>query len=207
MALDWFTRKREREAKRAEYGGRVPPGQELTEKWPVLHYGDIPDFDPATWDFSVTGLVEHPMRWRYQEFLSLPRTARTSDIHCVTGWSRFDNEWEGVSIFTIARAVTPLPKARFVTVHADPDYTTNLPVQELLQDDALLASRHNGEAITPEHGWPLRLVVPKLYFWKSAKWVRGLDFRETDERGFWERYGYHNHGDPWKEERYSWQEG
>ncbi len=207
MALDWFTKKREREAKRAQFAGRIPPGQELTDKWPVLHYGDIPDFDGAQWDFSVTGLVAHPMRWSYQEFMVLPRVARSNDIHCVTGWSKLDNNWEGVSLFEIARRVTPLPQARHVLVHAEGGYTTNLPVQELLQDGNLLAFRHGGQDLAPEHGWPLRLVVPKLYFWKSAKWVRGLEFREADERGFWERYGYHNHGDPWKEERYSWQEG
>jgi len=207
MALEWLTHKREREAKRAQYGGRIPPGQELTEKWPVLHYGDIPDFDRTTWDFSVSGEVAHAMRWSYEEFMALPRVKFTSDIHCVTGWSKFDNEWEGVSIFEIARRVTPLPKGQFVSVQADQGYTTNLPASELLQQGVLLAWRHNGEDIAPEHGWPLRLVVPKLYFWKSAKWLRGLEFRETDERGFWERYGYHNHGNPWKEERYSWQEG
>lgn len=203
MALDWFTHKREREARRAEYAGRIPAGQELTDKWPVLHYGDVPDFNPSTWDFSVTGLVAHPTRWSYDEFLALPKASRTNDIHCVTGWSKVDNCWEGISIFEIARRVTVLPQARFVLVHAGQDYTTNLPLTELLQEDVMLAYRHNGEDLTPEHGWPLRLVVPKLYFWKSAKWVRGLEFRETDERGFWERYGYHNDADPWKEERFS----
>ena len=206
MALDWFTKKRDREAKRAEFAGRIPPGQELTDKWPVLHYGDLPDFDPKRWDFSVTGLVAHPMRWSFNEFTALPKVTRTSDIHCVTGWSKLDNTWEGVGIFEIARRVTPLPQAKHVIIFADPDYTTNLPLPELLEDDNLLAFRHNGEDLTAEHGGPVRLVVPKLYFWKSAKWVRGLEFSETDERGFWERYGYHNHGDPWKEERYSWQE-
>ena len=207
MPFDWLARKQERDQRRATVADRVPPGQELTDKWPVLHYGNIPSFDPTRWDFTVSGLAAHPVRWSYQEFMALAKVQVGSDIHCVTGWSKLDNSWEGVSVQDILMQVTPLPQARFVMVHADPDYTTNLPLQELLKDDVLLAYKHNGENLTPEHGWPLRLVVPHLYFWKSAKWVRGLEFVETDARGFWERYGYHNHGDPWQEERYSWQEG
>ena len=206
MALDWLIRKRERGAQRAALGSRVPPGQELTEKWPVLHYGETPLFNPNTWDFSVSGLVAHPMRWSYDEFMALPTVRPTSDVHCVTGWSTLDNQWEGVSVREVLSLVSPLPQAHFVLVHADPDYTTNLPLEELLKENILLAWKHNGQDLAPEHGWPLRLVVPHLYFWKSAKWIRGLEFMEKDERGFWERYGYHNHGDPWKEERYSWQE-
>ncbi|MBI2887469.1 MAG: sulfite oxidase-like oxidoreductase [Chloroflexi bacterium] len=206
MAFDWLTRRQEREARRAAVADRVPPGQELTDKWPVLHYGNVPRFDAEKWDFQVTGLVAHPMRWSYQEFMALPRVETASDIHCVTGWSKLDNRWEGVSIREIVRRVLPLPKARYVIVHAEGGYTTNLPFEELNRPENLLAYRHNGEDLEPDHGWPLRLVVPHLYFWKSAKWVRGLEFREQDERGFWERYGYHNHGDPWTEERYSWQE-
>ena len=206
MAFDWSARKQQREAKRAAVADRIPPGQELTDKWPVLHYGDIPRFDPARWDFKVSGLVVSPLRWTYEEFKALPKTQTASDIHCVTGWSKFDNGWEGVSFQYILQQAKPLPKARFVMIHADPDYTTNLPLDELMKEGVLLASKHNGDDLTLEHGWPLRLVVPHLYFWKSAKWVRGLEFLEQDSRGFWERYGYHNHGDPWKEERYSWQE-
>ncbi len=206
MAFDWLTRKKEREDRRASLGDRVPPGQELTEKWPVLHYGEVPRFNPSAWDFSVSGLVVHPMRWTYEEFMALPKVTLQNDIHCVTGWSKLDNVFEGVSIREIIRKVSPMSKAQYVTVHADPGYTTNISLEELVQDDVLLAYKHNGENLMPEHGWPLRLVVPKLYFWKSAKWVRGLEFLENNERGFWERYGYHNHGDPWKEERYSWQE-
>ena len=207
MVFDWMARKKEREERRAALADRIPPGQELTDKWPVLHYGNIPHFTPATWDFTVSGLVVHPMRWTYDEFMALPKTTLQNDIHCVTGWSKLDNAWEGVNIREIIRRVSPMSKARHVMVHADMGYTTNLPIEDLVQDDVLLAYKHNSENLDPEHGWPLRLVAPKLYFWKSAKWVRGLEFLENDERGFWERYGYHNHGDPWKEERYSWQEG
>jgi DMSO/TMAO reductase YedYZ molybdopterin-dependent catalytic subunit len=196
LAFDWLTRRQARESKKAAYKDRIPPGQELTEKWPVLHYGGVPKFDPAIWDFSISGLVAHPMTWSYADY-----------IHCVTGWSKFDNEWEGVGVKALLEMVQPLPEARFVVVEAEEGYTTNLPLSYLLEDDALLAFRHDGENLSPDHGWPLRLVVPKLYFWKSAKWVRGLKLLDHDERGFWERYGYHNHGDPWKEERYSWQEG
>jgi DMSO/TMAO reductase YedYZ molybdopterin-dependent catalytic subunit len=206
MVMDWLTRKKEREDKRAAYAGRIPRGQEYTDKWPVLHYGNVPAFKPATWDFSVSGLVAHPQRWSYDEFFALPQATITSDIHCVTGWSKLDNTWEGVSIWTILQAANPLPQAKFVVVHAEQGYTANLPLEALQRDDVLLAYKHNGEELTPDHGKPLRLVVPSLYFWKSAKWVRGLEFLDHDERGFWENYGYHNHGDPWKEERYSWQE-
>ena len=206
MAFDWLTRKKQREGQRAKVAGRIPPGQELTEKWPVLHYGEVPRFDATTWDFTVSGLVAHPRKWSYHDFMALPQTHATSDIHCVTGWSKLDNSWEGVSIWTVLRAVTPLPEARYVLVHGDPDYTTNVPLEALQHDSVLLAHRHNGENLAPDHGWPLRLVLPSLYFWKSAKWVRGFEFLEHDVRGFWEKYGYHNHGDPWTEERYSWQE-
>lgn len=207
MAFDWLTRRKERENKKAAYKDRIPPGQDLTEKWPVLHYGDIPRFDLNKWDFGISGLVAQPLGWTYAEFMSLPTVRLTSDIHCVTGWSKFDNDWEGVSVKALLDQAQPSADARFVSVQAEEGYTTNLPLTALYDDDVLLAFKHNGENLTPEHGWPLRLVVPKLYFWKSAKWVRGLELLDHDERGFWERYGYHNHGDPWKEERYSWQEG
>lgn len=207
MALGWLTRRQERENKKAAYKDRIPPGQELTEKWPVLHYGDIPPFKPEQWDFSITGLVARPLRWSYQEFMALPTVRDISDIHCVTGWSKFDNDWEGVSVKALLAQAHLTPEARNVLVHAEQGYTSNLPLAALLDDDVLLAYKHNGEDLAPDHGWPLRLVVPKLYFWKSAKWVRGLELKAQDERGFWENYGYHNHGDPWKEERYSWQEG
>ncbi|NOZ04829.1 MAG: sulfite oxidase-like oxidoreductase [Chloroflexi bacterium] len=185
-----------------ESAHRLPPGQALTEKWPVLHYGNIPRFDPKTWDFRVWGLVEEEITWTWEDFTSLPHVTTTSDIHCVTRWSRYDNRWAGVPILEVMKHVRPLPEARYVMVHADPDYTTNLPIEALLDDDVLFALQHDGEPLTPEHGGPLRLVVPKLYFWKSAKWVRGLEFMAEDAAGFWERAGYHMHGDPWTEERF-----
>lgn len=203
---DWLARRQRREEQKKLLADRIPAGQELTEKWPVLHYGDIPAFNPRTWTFEVKGLVTSPFTLSYPELLRLPKVTITSDIHCVTGWSKLENVWEGVHITEILKRAGLKPDAKFVSVLAEEGYTANLPLDVLNDDDVLLAYRHNGESLTPEHGWPLRLVVPKRYFWKSAKWVRGLDFLPQDERGFWERYGYHNNGDPWTEERYSWQE-
>ncbi len=182
---------------------RLPPGQILTEKWPVLHYGSVPKVDLATWDLRIFGLVETPARWSWEEFQQLPRTQLRSDIHCVTRWSRYDNVWEGVAVMELFRHVQVRPEAKFVILHAEPNYTTNLPRSELLQDDVLLADRHDGVALTPEHGWPLRLVVPRRYFWKSAKWIRAIELVDRDHPGFWEQNGYHNDADPWKEERFS----
>jgi len=181
---------------------RLPPGQALTEKWPVLHYGEIPRFDPRLWTFRVFGLVEEEVSWTWDEFTALPQVELVSDIHCVTRWSRYDNRWTGVAIHEVMKHARPLLEARFVMVHADPGYTTNLPLADLVDDDVLFALQHDGKPLTPEHGGPLRLVVPKLYFWKSAKWVRGLEFIAEDAPGFWERGGYHMRGDPWEEERY-----
>ena len=182
---------------------RVPPGQTLTQKWPVLTYGRTPRFDPKTWNFRCFGLVERPMSWTWEEFLKLPRVTLTSDVHCVTRWSKLDNAWEGVSIREILTHVKPRPEARFVMQHADPDYTTNIALEDLAQDDVLLALRHDGRDLEPDHGGPLRLVVPHLYAWKSAKWVRGLIFMEEDKPGYWERLGYHMYGDPIREQRFS----
>lgn len=182
---------------------RLPPGQVLTEKWPVLHASYIPRFNPATWDFRVWGLVEQEARWTWDEFNRLPMTSVTCDIHCVTRWSRYDNVFEGVHIREIMKHIKPLAETRFVLEHADPeDYTTNIALAELVDDDVILALKHNGQPLAPEHGGPLRLVVPKLYFWKSAKWLRGFEFLPEDEPGFWEMYGYHMHGDPFREERF-----
>jgi DMSO/TMAO reductase YedYZ molybdopterin-dependent catalytic subunit len=182
---------------------RLPPGQVLTEKWPVLHHGQIPKVDLATWDLRIDGLVEQPARWTWDEFQALPRRRVRSDIHCVTRWSKYDNTWEGVSIRELFARVVVRPEARFVIVHADPSYTTNLPLTELIQDDVLLADTHDGAPLTPEHGAPLRLVVPRRYFWKSAKWVRRFELVPQDRPGFWEQNGYHNDADPWREERFS----
>ena len=182
---------------------RLPPGQVRTDKWPVLHYGAVPHVDLSTWDFRVHGLVEQPVRWSYDEFLALPQVQVMSDIHCVTRWSRYDNLWQGVSIRDVLRHAKPKPEARYAIVHAEQGYTTNLPLGELDQDDVLLAHRQGGENLTPEHGWPLRLVVPRRYFWKSAKWVRAIEVVAEDRPGFWEQNGYHNDADPWREERFS----
>ena len=185
---------------------RLPPGQTLTDKFPVLSYGPTPRFDRAEWDFRVVGLVEPQLRFNYGEFRALPQSRQVSDFHCVTTWSRFDNAWEGVKVRDLMRLVTLAPQVRFVIVHCDGGYTTNLPLEEFLDEDVILAHRHDGRDLEPDHGWPLRLVVPKLYAWKSAKWVRALEFSDQDRRGFWEVRGYHNHADPWREERYSFQE-
>jgi DMSO/TMAO reductase YedYZ molybdopterin-dependent catalytic subunit len=187
-------------------GDRVPPGQVVTTKWPVLSYGRTPRFDPQTWTFRCFGLVEQEIVWSWEQFLALPRVRLVSDVHCVTRWSRLDNEWEGVHIREIMTRVRPRPEASFVMQHADPDYTTNIALQDLVHDDVVLALKHNGRDLEPDHGGPMRLVVPKLYFWKSAKWLRAFEFLDVNPPGFWEQNGYHMHGDPWKDERYADQE-
>jgi len=185
---------------------RVPPGQYLTSKFPVLTYGPVPRFNPQTWDFQVLGEVEEPRRFSYQEFRALPRGKMVADFHCVTTWSRLDNVWEGVMVADLMKLVKLKPSARFVLIHCDAGYTTNLALEYFLDDDVMLADRHDGQDLTADHGFPLRLVVPKLYAWKSAKWVRAIEFLATESRGFWEVRGYHNRADPWLEERYSYQE-
>ena len=181
---------------------RLPPGQYLTEKWPVLHAGSVPNTDLATWDFQVFGEVERPLTLTWDELRRLPSSEITVDIHCVTRWSRFDASFRGVHWRELAKLVGPKPNARFVVAHAEQGFTSNLPLDALEDEHALVAYEADGEPLAPEHGWPLRLVVPSRYFWKSAKWLRGLELRTTDQPGFWERYGYHNDADYWKEERY-----
>jgi DMSO/TMAO reductase YedYZ molybdopterin-dependent catalytic subunit len=181
---------------------RHPPGQYLTEKWPVLHAGSVPSTDLAAWDFRVTGEVENELTLSWEEFRALASREVTVDIHCVTRWSRFDTSFRGVHWSEIAKLVEPKPSARFVVAHAEQGFTANLPLEALEAEDALIAYEADGEPLTPEHGWPLRLMVPSRYFWKSAKWLRGLELRSTDQPGFWERYGYHNEADYWKEQRY-----
>ena len=181
---------------------RVPPGQFVTNGWPVLHYGGVPSFDPQTWDFKVWGLVERPLRLDYEEFRDLPTTELETDIHCVTRWSKLGQRWEGVPMRHVLDLVQPKPEAQFVIAHSEQGFTANLPLEALLDDDVLLAHRADGEDLTPEHGWPLRLFVPQRYFWKSAKWLRGLELTAEDRPGFWEQNGYNNNADPWKEERY-----
>jgi len=182
---------------------RVPPGQEVTEKWPVLHDGKISNIDTSRWTFTISGMVQKERNISYQDFLSLPRVKVFSDIHCVTGWSKLNNLWEGVSTKMVEELSQILPEARFVIVHAARGFTTNLSLDDFFESDVLFAIKRNNKALSPEHGYPVRLVVPRLYFWKSAKWVVGVEFTEEDRKGFWESRGYHNHGDPWKEERYS----
>lgn len=191
---------------RRDSDGRVPPGQFLVDKWPVLSYGPTPRFNPAIWDFRLFGLVDQPLRLNYQQFRSLSQTRLTTDFHCVTTWSLLDITWEGVLAQEVVALVRLQPKVRYVMIHGDGGYTTNLSLDEFLDDDVIFAHRCNGRDLDPDHGWPLRLVVPKLYAWKSAKWVRGIEFLSENRRGFWELRGYHNRGNPWKEERYSDQE-
>lgn len=193
---------KELEQERALLKDRLPPGQYATRKWPVLHVGAIPPFDPKVWDFQIFGLVEKPVRLTYQEFMDLPKVKMKADMHCVTTWSTFDNEWEGVSTRELTRLATLNPEARFVVIHAEYGYTTNLPLEVFLDVDCLFAYAQNGRPLAPEHGYPLRLVVPKRYAWKSAKWVRGVEFLAQDRPGFWELRGYNNNADPWQEERY-----
>jgi len=206
-----FRRKENEEKVRRE--GRLPPGQSLTQKFPVLHYGPVPGFNPATWDFRVWGEVEQERRWTWDEFNQLPRTSLEMDIHCVTRWSKFDTVWEGISLRSLVDEgfIKPTPSARFVMQHAEFGFTTNLPLEVMLAENFLMAIHFNGEPISPDHGYPLRGVVGNIpgrnelvvpYFWKGAKWLRGLEFMTQDRRGFWEQAGYHNRADVWQEERF-----
>jgi DMSO/TMAO reductase YedYZ molybdopterin-dependent catalytic subunit len=211
MALDDYLRgedSRQLLQKRMKEAGRLPPGQAATIKWPVLHTGDVPAFDPASWEFKVGGLVDAPLELSWKEFLALPQAAVTSDFHCVTKWSTFDNRWQGVPFREVLKRVRPKPQATHVMAlgHVGParyGYSTNVPLADLDRDDVLLVLRHDGQPLDPEHGGPLRLLVPHLYAWKSAKWLRGLIFMDEDKAGYWERLGYHMRGDPFREERFS----
>jgi DMSO/TMAO reductase YedYZ molybdopterin-dependent catalytic subunit len=206
-----FKRKEDEDRVRDE--GRLPPGQSLTQKFPVLHYGPVPKFNPATWDLRVWGEVVEERQWTWDEFNLLPRTKIVMDIHCVTRWSKFDTEWEGVSVRSLIESglVSLQPTAEYVLQHAEYGFTANLPLEIVLQDNFLLATHFNGEPITPDHGYPLRGVIgyivdkPDLmtpYFWKGAKWLRGLEFLSRDQMGFWEQAGYHNEADVWREQRF-----
>jgi DMSO/TMAO reductase YedYZ molybdopterin-dependent catalytic subunit len=181
---------------------RIPPGQYYTDKWPVLHAGGVPKIDLATWDFRVFGLIRNPIRVSFDELLALGTQEQSSDIHCVTRWTRLDMPWKGVRLRAVLDLVQPLDGARFVIAHAEQGFSANLPLAAIEADDAMLAYEADGAPLTPEHGFPLRLLVPSRYFWKSAKWLRGLEITDIDRPGFWEGYGYHNDADPWKEERY-----
>lgn len=210
MASEVLTRRQKEENLRAQ--SRIPPGQALTEKFPVLHYGRIPDFNPETWDLRVWGEVEQEHRWTWAEFQALPRDGVTMDIHCVTRWSKFDTTWEGVSLKRLVDEgiVVPKPSAEFLMQHCEYGFTVNLPLDVALQDNFLLATHFNGQPLTPDHGYPLRGVIGYIpeqkdlkspYFWKGGKWLRGLEFMPQDRLGFWEQAGYHNEADVWKEQR------
>ena len=183
---------------------RIPPGQTLTapDRWPLLHFGPVPKTDLATWDLRVFGAVENELKLDYGELRALPAKEVTADIHCVTGWSRLGDRWTGVAIQEILQRVKPTPDAHYVMAHGEYGYTTSVPLEVLDDDDVLLCYARNGEDLTPDQGWPLRLFVPKKYFWKSAKWLRGLEFMPKNRLGFWEQRGYHDEADPWKETRY-----
>lgn len=182
---------------------RVPPGQSRTRKWPVLDAFGTPSFDPASWSLRIFGLVKRPLELNLAEFQKLPRVKVFSDFHCVTAWSRLGNLWEGVATKHLLELVGIEPAARFVVCHAyDNGWTTNLPLADFMAEDALLADLHDGEPISLEHGGPVRGMVPRLYAWKSAKWIRGIELTEVDRPGYWEQGGYHLRGDPWKEQRY-----
>jgi DMSO/TMAO reductase YedYZ molybdopterin-dependent catalytic subunit len=183
---------------------RLPPGQTLTDKWPVLHAGDVARYASLdTWTFRVFGEVEQEVELSWDELNALPRADNVQDIHCVTRWSRFDMRFGGIHPREVLALARPTPAARFVVAHAEAGFTANVPLSSVTGPDALLATHADGEPLPAEHGYPLRLVVPGKYFWKSAKWLRGLELTADDQPGFWERYGYHNDADPWREERYS----
>jgi len=211
MLSGFFKRKQNEDLVRSQ--GRLPPGQALTERFPVLHYGPVPAFNPATWDFKISGEVENPKSYTWEEFQQFPRTKLVMDIHCVTRWSKFDTLWEGVSVRALVdQGIIQLkPSAKYVLQVAEYGFTANLPMDVVLAENFLLATHFNGEPITPEHGYPLRGIVGAIpgrdelmvpYFWKGAKWLRGLQFMVSDRPGFWEKAGYHNEADVWKEERF-----
>lgn len=199
-----FDRAGKDDATEAARRKRLPPGQILTEKWPVLTYGETPRVVPESWRLSVSGLVERPFEIGWDDLTALPVRRIVCDLHCVTRWSRLDSEFEGARVSDLLEKAGVHPDARYMMVHAHGGYTTNLPLAALTADDALLAYRFEGEPLAAEHGGPCRLLVPRLYLWKSAKWVKGLELMREDRPGFWERAGYHMNGDPWKEERHGW---
>lgn len=202
MPLDLF-KSAERKRLERDNAHRIPPGQSLTTGFPVLHYGPVPRVDLSTWDFKVTGLVHEPLVLSWDELLKLPAKKVTADIHCVTRWSKLDTTWEGVDVKQLLKRVKPRLNARYVSASCEYGFTTSVPLDVLNDDDTLLAYAYEGKPLTPEHGYPLRLLVPKRYFWKSAKWLRALSFLDEDRLGFWERHGYHNNADFWKEQRFS----
>ncbi|HZI94048.1 MAG TPA: sulfite oxidase-like oxidoreductase [Patescibacteria group bacterium] len=183
---------------------RLPPGQTVTEKWPVLTYGETPRIDTSVWRFKLTGLVDEPTELAWDDLMALPSIRITCDMHCVTRWSKFNSSFEGARVRDLLSMARPRPGATHVMAQSYGGYTTNIPLPDLMGDDVLLAYRYDGKPLEPDHGGPCRLLVPKLYLWKSAKWVNGFELMDKDRPGFWERAGYHMYGDPWKEERHGW---
>mgnify|MGYP001023298885 FL=1 len=211
MFKNLFNRREEEE--RVAKEGRLPPGQSLTQKFPVLHYGPVPQFNPATWNFRIWGEVENEIIWTWDQIQRLPRTQMIMDIHCVTRWSKFDTLWEGISVRTMVDQgfIQLKPEARHVIQHAEYGFTVNLPLELVLAENFLLATHYDGQPLTPDHGYPLRGIIGHIpgreelktpYFWKGAKWLRGLEFSQEDKPGFWEQAGYHNEADVWKEQRF-----
>ena len=201
-----FRSKAEKKVQEAGYDpGRLPPGQYLTDKWPVLHAGDVASYPPGLdgWDFKVWGEVETPLTLTWQELSELPTVTVVQDIHCVTRWSRFDAELTGVPWSAIRDRAGQRASAQYAIAHAEHGFTANVPSAFLEREGAMLCTHADGEPLAAEHGWPLRLVIPGMYFWKSAKWLRGIELSSVDSPGFWERYGYHNDADPWQEQRYA----
>lgn len=194
------------DTQRGSADSRTPPGQTLTNKWPVLHYGSVPKVDPtrADWKLKVFGLCDNPFELSYEEIRAMPAIDVFCDMHCVTHWSRLDNTFTGVPLKQLIDRAKPQADARFVMCHSEAGFTVNVPLDEFTKEDCILAYQWEGKDLTAEHGWPLRGLVPQLYLWKSAKWIRGIELRATDAPGFWEQNGYHMHGDPWREERFGW---
>lgn len=191
--------------KQTKQSERIPPNQNVTTKFPVLHAGNVPYYeDMSKWNLQVYGLVDRPMLLSFEDIKAFPEAEVKNDIHCVTGWSRLDNVWQGIRAKDIAEKGGVHKEAGFVILHAEEGWTANLPLSDFTRETSLLAYAHNGEPLTPEHGYPLRGVFPHLYFWKSAKWLRGIQFTKENHPGFWEKNGYHMRGDPWKNERFTW---
>ncbi|MCZ4246434.1 sulfite oxidase-like oxidoreductase [Bacillus amyloliquefaciens] len=191
--------------KQTRQSDRIPPNQNVTTKFPVLHAGNVPYYeDMSKWNLQVYGLVDRPMLLSFEDIKAFPKAELKNDIHCVTGWSRLDNVWQGIRAKDIAEKAGVHEEAGFVILHAEEGWTANLPLSDFIRETSLLAYAHNGEPLTPEHGYPLRGVFPHLYFWKSAKWLRGIQFTKENHPGFWEKNGYHMRGDPWKNQRFTW---
>ena len=200
--MGFFDRNRKQLEERGIDPSRLPPGQYFTERFPVLHVGDVPTYDMATWDLRIFGLVDRDLSLTWDEVRALPATEVTTDIHCVTKWSKFDTVWKGVRVRDLFDLAGVKASATHVVGHAEYGYTANLPIEDVLHDDDLVAYEFDGELLAPEHGYPVRLFIPRLYFWKSVKWLRGIELVDRDKPGFWEKNGYHNDGDPWREQRY-----